>query len=87
VQGVSRDHRPGRSYNVPNSTAGDMTTADWALVISLCSVAVSLAGFVWNVWSKFIYPRAKEGQITHCNNADIRWGRQQPPENHLPFGY
>ena len=35
-----------------------MTTADWALVISICSAAVSLAGFVWNVWSKFIYPKA-----------------------------
>lgn len=36
-----------------------MTTADWALVVSLFSFCVSLAGFVWNVWSKFIYPRAK----------------------------
>ena len=36
-----------------------MSTADWALVISLFSFLVSLAGFVWNVWSKFIYPRAK----------------------------
>jgi hypothetical protein len=36
-----------------------MTTADWALVVSMFSFAVSLAGFVWNVWSKFIYPRAK----------------------------
>jgi hypothetical protein len=34
-----------------------MTTADWALVISICSAGVSLAGFVWNVWSKFIYPK------------------------------
>jgi hypothetical protein len=34
-----------------------MTTADWALVISLCSAGVSLASFVWNVWSKFIYPK------------------------------
>ncbi len=34
-----------------------MQTADWALVISICSAAVSLAGFVWNVWSKFIYPK------------------------------
>lgn len=34
-----------------------MNTADWALVISICSAAVSLAGFVWNVWSKFIYPK------------------------------
>src|SRR5437016_14515453 len=34
-----------------------MTTADWALVISILSAAVSLAGFIWNVWSKFIYPK------------------------------
>ena len=34
-----------------------MTTADWALIISLCSAVVSFAGFVWNVWSKFIYPK------------------------------
>jgi hypothetical protein len=36
-----------------------VTTADWALVVSLCSFAVALVGFVWNVWSKFIYPCAK----------------------------
>jgi hypothetical protein len=36
-----------------------MTVADWALVISICSAGVSLAGFIWNVWSKFIYPKAK----------------------------
>lgn len=36
-----------------------MTTADWALIISLCSFLISLAGFVWNVWSKFIYPKPK----------------------------
>ena len=36
-----------------------MTTADWALVVSLFSFVVSLAGFIWNVWSKFIYPRAR----------------------------
>jgi hypothetical protein len=34
-----------------------MDTADWALVVSLLSFAVSLSGFVWNVWSKFIYPK------------------------------
>jgi hypothetical protein len=34
-----------------------MQTADWALVISILSAAISLAGFVWNVWSKFIYPK------------------------------
>jgi len=36
-----------------------MTTADWALIVSIFSFLVSLGGFVWNVWSKFIYPRAK----------------------------
>ncbi len=36
-----------------------MKTADWALVVSLFSFAVSLAGFVWNVWSKFVYPKAR----------------------------
>jgi len=36
-----------------------MTTADWALVLSVFSFAVFLAGFVWNVWSKFIYPKAR----------------------------
>jgi hypothetical protein len=25
----------------------------WALIISIASAAVSLAGFVWNIWSKF----------------------------------
>jgi hypothetical protein len=34
-------------------------TADWALVVSLFSALLSLAGFVWNIWSKFIYPKAK----------------------------
>jgi hypothetical protein len=36
-----------------------MTTADWALVVSLLSFAVSLAGFIWNIWSKFIYPKPR----------------------------
>src|SRR5258708_5339368 len=36
-----------------------MTTADWALIISICSAAVSAAGFIWNVWSKFIYPKPR----------------------------
>ncbi|MET4294770.1 hypothetical protein ACVW1A_007831 [Bradyrhizobium sp. LB1.3] len=34
-----------------------MQTADWALVISILSALTSLAGFLWNVWSKFIYPK------------------------------
>jgi hypothetical protein len=36
-----------------------MTTADWALVISILSAAISLASFVWNIWSKFIYPKPR----------------------------
>ena len=34
-----------------------MTTADWALVISLCSAAISLAALAWNIWAKFIFPK------------------------------
>jgi hypothetical protein len=36
-----------------------MTTGDWALIISLCSFAVALGSFIWNVWSKFIYPKPR----------------------------
>jgi hypothetical protein len=36
-----------------------MQTADWAFVISIFSFVVSFASFIWNVWSKFIYPKAK----------------------------
>ena len=36
-----------------------MQTAGWALVVSLFSFAVSLAGFVWAVWSKWVYPKAR----------------------------
>lgn len=36
-----------------------MTVADWALVISILSALVSFAGFIWNVWSKFIYPKPR----------------------------
>jgi hypothetical protein len=36
-----------------------MTTADWALVISICSAFVAMLSFIWNVWSKFIYPKPK----------------------------
>src|ERR1700716_2639944 len=34
-----------------------LTTADWALVISLCSAAISLAALAWNIWAKFIFPK------------------------------
>jgi hypothetical protein len=53
-----------------------MTTSDWALIISLCSFALALASFIWNVWSKFIYPKPKvrvscsASIIFHPGNAD-----------------
>lgn len=36
-----------------------MATADYALIISLFSACLAMASFVWNVWSKFIYPKPK----------------------------
>ena len=36
-----------------------MQTADWALIISLCSTAIALISLGWNIWSKFIYPKPK----------------------------
>lgn len=36
-----------------------MTTADWAIIISFGSLAISVASFIWNVLSKFIHPKPK----------------------------
>jgi len=36
-----------------------MTTADYALIVSISSAFVALASLGWNVWSKFIYPKAR----------------------------
>lgn len=33
------------------------TTADYALIVSICSAALSLFSLGWNIWSKFIYPK------------------------------
>ncbi|MBL4807153.1 MAG: hypothetical protein JKY31_07675 [Rhodobacteraceae bacterium] len=35
------------------------TTADYAFLISLCSLALASASFIWNIWAKFIYPKPK----------------------------
>ena len=56
-----------------------MQTADWALVVSLLSLCVALAGFVWNVWSKFIYPKARL-QLAIGNYID--GPRDQESTNH-----
>jgi hypothetical protein len=59
-----------------------MTTADWALVISILSALLSFAGFVWNVWSKFIYP--KPDLRVHFSMmgfiGDGPWRVKWPPE-------
>jgi hypothetical protein len=50
-----------------------MTTADWALVISLFSLLVAMASFVWNVWSKFIFPKpsiAVSFMLMRVHNSD-----------------
>ena len=36
-----------------------MTAGDWAFVVSLCSFGVALFSLFWNIWSKFIYPKAQ----------------------------
>lgn len=35
----------------------EMTTADWAILISLGSLTIAILSVVWNIWSKFIYPK------------------------------
>lgn len=34
-----------------------MNTADFALIVSIVSLLFSILGFIWNVWSKFIFPK------------------------------
>lgn len=36
-----------------------MTTADYALIVSIFSAVIALGGLAWNVWSTFIYPKAR----------------------------
>ncbi|WP_313010928.1 hypothetical protein [Brevundimonas sp.] len=36
-----------------------MTTADYALIVSICSGVVAACSLGWNVWSKFIYPKPR----------------------------
>ena len=36
-----------------------MTTADYALIVSICSGLTALVSLGWNIWSKFIYPKAQ----------------------------
>lgn len=36
-----------------------MTTADYALIVSLFSAVIALLSFGWNIWQKFLYPKAR----------------------------
>lgn len=56
-----------------------MTTADWALVISICSAGISLAGFIWNVWSKFIYPKPRV-RVNFSMVTAVRPGGPRDPD-------
>jgi hypothetical protein len=51
-----------------------MQTADWALIISILSAVGAFASFLWNVWSKFIYPkpvvRVSFGMVTISQNGE-----------------
>lgn len=59
-----------------------MNTADYALIVSLCSAAISLAGFIWNVWSKFIYPK---GDIKVSFYVAVMFQQGQDPDNRPTF--
>jgi len=43
----------------PLATSGAWTTADYALIVSMVSLCFAVASFVWNVWSKFIFPKPR----------------------------
>ncbi|MGY8635817.1 hypothetical protein RAD15_25430 [Bradyrhizobium sp. 14AA] len=56
-----------------------MQTGDWALIISILSLIVSLAAFVWNVWSKFIYPKPVVS-VTFSMVQVVELGSDETPE-------
>lgn len=56
-----------------------MTTADWAIIISIGSLLISLAGFVWNVWSKFIYPKPSV-RVDIASTIAVGVGNGPPPD-------
>lgn len=37
--------------------ANGLTTADYALIVSIFALTITIGNFVWNVWSKFIFPK------------------------------
>jgi hypothetical protein len=59
-----------------------MQTGDWALIISICSAVVSSAGFVWNVWSKFIYPKPRIS-VSFAFMTVLEGARREPHQHIL----
>ena len=55
-----------------------MTTADYALVVSILSLVLSLGSFIWAVWSKFIHPKPKI-RVTFAVMNLIDTGGLSPP--------
>src|SRR5688572_26512346 len=51
---------------------------DWALIISIGSLLIALGGFVWNVWSKFIYPKSRL-RVSFWVSKTIQDGQQLGP--------
>lgn len=35
------------------------TTADYALIVSIFALTITIGNFVWNIWSKFIFPKPR----------------------------
>ena len=54
-----------------------MNTADWAIVISLCALAISASSFIWNVWSTFIHPKPKSKVTWWKVHPDIPSGNDE----------
>ncbi len=54
-----------------------MTTSDWAIIISISSLCIAMLSFVWNVWSKFIYPKPKV--VTSINLIRVHQNQRVGP--------
>ncbi|SEG81292.1 HTH-like domain-containing protein, partial [Bosea lathyri] len=68
----------------PAAVATAMTTADWALIVSLFSFAVSLSGFVWAIWSKWVHPKAR----VKVSIAVMQIITDEPPDTFIGYyGY
>ena len=39
--------------------AAPWTTADYALIVSIFALTITIGNFVWNIWSKFIFPKPR----------------------------